>query len=90
MKRTILIAAFFAGFAAAQAQEPLSRQEALKGAFIVSVDLAAMLKTPIPTDPDVKRPVAARDGDYAALVLPESKLSADVFAKAGKEAAPVG
>ncbi len=84
------MAAFIAGLTAAQAQEQLPRQEALKYAFIVSADLPAMLKTPIPTDPDVKRPVALRDGDYGGMVLPESKLRAEVFAKAGKEAAPVG
>ena len=84
------MAAFLAAFTTIQAQEQLSRQEALKYAFIVSANLPAMLKTPIPTDPDVKRPVAARDGDYGAMVLPETKLTAGVFAKAGKEAAPVG
>ncbi|MGO8930942.1 MAG: hypothetical protein ACLQU3_29140 [Limisphaerales bacterium] len=90
MKRTILMAALIAGLTTTQAQELLSRQEALKYAFVVSADLPAMLKTPIPTDPDVKRPVAARDGNYGAMVLPETKLTADVFSKAGKEAAPVG
>ena len=84
------MAAFLAGLTTIHAQEQLSRQEALKYAFIVSANLPAMLKTPIPTDPDVKRPVAARDGDYGAMVLPETKLTAGVFAKAGKEAAPVG
>ncbi len=84
------MAALIAGLTTTQAQELLSRQEALKYAFVVSADLPAMLKTPIPTDPDVKRPVAARDGNYGAMVLPETKLTADVFSKAGKEAAPVG
>jgi hypothetical protein len=90
MKRILLMAALIAGLTNAQAQEQLSRQEALKYAFIVSADLAAMLQTPIPTDPDVKRPVALRDGDYGGMVLPESKLSAEVFSKAGKEVVPVG
>jgi hypothetical protein len=90
MKQIILMTAWIAALASAQAQEQLSRPEALKYAFIVSADLPAMLKTPIPTDPDVKRPVAVRDGDYGGMVLPETKLSAEVFAKAGKEAAPVG
>ena len=84
------MAAFLAGLTTIQAQEQLSRQEALKYAFIVSANLPAMLKTPIPTDPDVKRPVAARDGDYGAMVLPETKLSAEAFAKSGKDPAPVG
>ncbi len=84
------MAAFIAGLTTTQAQEQLSRQEALKYAFILSGDLPAMLQTPIPTDPDVKRPVAVRDGEYGGMVLPESKLNAEVFAKAGKQAVPVG
>jgi hypothetical protein len=90
MKRTILLAAFIAGLTTTQAQEQLSRQDALKYAFIVSADLPAMLKTPIPTDPDVKRPVAMRDGEYGGMVLPETKLSPEVLSKAGKDTVPVG
>jgi hypothetical protein len=78
------------GLLAVQAQEKLSRAEALQIAFFASSDLKAMLSTPIPTDPDIKRPVGVKDGDYGVMVLPETKLSADVFAKAGKEAKPVG
>jgi hypothetical protein len=84
------MAALIAGLAAAQAQEQLPRQEALKYAFADSANLAEMVRTPIPTDPDVKRPVALRDGDFGGMVLPESKLSPEVFSKASKEAAPVG
>ena len=90
MKQIIFLAALIASLAAAQAQEQLSRQDSLKYAFAVSADLAAMLKTPIPTDPDVKRPVALHDGDYGGMVLPECKLRAEVFSKASKEVAPVG
>jgi hypothetical protein len=79
-----------AGLAAAQAQGQLSRQEALKYAFVVCANLPAMLKTPIPTDPDVKRPVALRDGDYGGMVLPETKLNAAAFSRAGKDVTPVG
>jgi hypothetical protein len=68
----------------------LSRQEALKYAFFASAYLKEKLKTPIPTDPDIKRPVAVKEGDHGAMVLPEAKLSADTFAKAGKEATSVG
>ena len=90
MKRTILMAALIAGFTTTRAQEQLQRPEALKYAFILAANLPEMLKTPIPTDPDVKRPVALRDGDYGGMVLPESKLSPGVFSKAGKEVAPLG
>lgn len=87
--RILLVGTAIAGLSAAPAQEQLSRSEALRYAFIVSANLGEMLKTPIPTDPDVKRPVAARDGEYGAMVLPESKLSPAAFAKPGKEGVPV-
>ncbi len=79
-----------AGLAVARAQEQVPRETALKGAFIVSLNLKEMLNTPIPTDPDVKRPVALAHEGHGGMVLPESKLSAETFAKAGKDVSPVG
>jgi len=79
-----------AALGTARAQERLPREEALKYAFFLTADLKAMLGTPIPTDPDVKRPVAVRDGDYGGMVLPECKLSAEAIAKAGSSVVPVG
>jgi hypothetical protein len=76
--------------APATAQEQLSRAEALKYAFAVAADLGEMLKTPVPTDPDIKRPVALREGDYGAMVLPEAKLAAAALQHPGKEGIPVG
>ena len=90
MKRTLIAAVLLTGLLAVQAQEKMSREETLQIAFFTSLDLKAMLNTPIPTDPDVKRPVAMKDGDYGGMVLPEAKLSADTFANAGKEAKSVG
>jgi len=84
LKPILFVTAVIAGLSAAQAQEQLSRSEALKYAFIVSANLGEMLKTPIATDPDVKRPVAAREGEYGAMVLPETKLNLATFAKPGK------
>ena len=90
MKTTITAILLIVGLLAAQAQEQLSREEALKYAFFVSADLPEMLKTPIPTDPDVKHPVAIKDADHGGMILPEAKLSADTFANAGKDVKPVG
>jgi hypothetical protein len=90
MKRTLIAAAFLIGLLAVQAQERMPREEALKVALFVSTDLKEMLNTPIPTEPDIKRPVAIQDDDYQLMVFPEYKLSADTFAKAGKEPKPVG
>jgi RNA polymerase sigma factor (sigma-70 family) len=52
--------------------------------------LDSMLSTPIPTDPDVKRPVAVREGDYGGMVLPEAKLSADQLSGEGAQVVSVG
>jgi hypothetical protein len=71
-------------------QEQLERKEALKYAFFLSLDLKRLQGTPIPTDVDVKRVVAMREGNYGALVMPEAKLSAEVIAKAGDSVLPVG
>ena len=90
MKTTTIAALLLTGVLAVQAQERLPREEALKYAFVVSANLKEMLNTPIPTDPDVKRPVALRDGDYGGMILPETKLTADKLAKAGSEVVPVG
>ncbi len=74
----------------AASQEQLPRREALKYAFLVSTDLKTLQNTPITTDVDLKQPVALRDGDYGALILPEAKLTVDAIAKAGEQIVPVG
>ena len=74
----------------AAAQDKLPREEALKYAFLVSVDLKQLQGTPIPTDVDVKQPVAIRDGEFGGMVLPEAKLTAEVIAKAGEKIVPIG
>src|SRR5512137_1803561 len=90
MKTTMVAAVLLTAVLAVQAQERLPREEALKYAFIVSANLKEMLSTPIPTDPDVKRPVAVRDEGYGAMVLPESKLTAESLGKVGSQATAVG
>jgi hypothetical protein len=90
MRTMLTVALVLAGCCLARAQEPLPRDEALKAAFQLCHDLSKMLDTPIATDPDVKRPVGIRADDRGLMVLPESKLSLDVFAKAGADVAPVG
>ena len=90
MKNTILLTVLLAGLASAQAQQNAPREAALKAAFMLSADLKVMLGTPIPTDPDVKRPVALHEGERGGLVMPECKLSLEALAKADKEVVPVG
>lgn len=90
MKRLLLVATLLASLSRVSAQQHVPREEALKAAFLLSADLKQMLNTPIPTDPDVKRPVAVRADERGGMVLPETKLSPEVLAKAGKEVVPVG
>ena len=52
------------------AQEQLPREQALKYAFAVSVNLEQLQGTPIATDVDLKRPVVLRDGEYGGMFLP--------------------
>ena len=49
-----------------------------------------MASGPITTDVDLKQPVAVRDGDYGAMVLPEAKLTEQAIAKAGEHVVSVG
>ena len=89
--RAILAAVLFlAGLSLAPGQEALPRDEALKAAFRLCRDLPKMLDTPIPTDPDVKRPVGVHGDNRGGLILPESKLRLETVAKAGPEAAAIG
>lgn len=88
MNKTLLLSLFSLSLVAGHAQQTLPREEALKVAFILSLDLKLLLDTPIPTDPDIKRPVAIREGDRGCLLFPESKL-ADTLTRAGKDVVPV-
>ena len=89
--RVILAAVLFlTGLSVSQGQEAVPRDEALKAAFQLCRDLPTMLGTPIPTDPDVKRPVAIHAEHRGLMILPESKLSLDAVAKAGPDAAAIG
>jgi hypothetical protein len=90
MKHTLLTLTLLSTLALASAQEKLSREETLRYAFIVAGDLKQLQATPIPTDVDIKQPVAVRDGDFGGMVLPEAKLNAEAIAKAGEKVVPVG
>jgi hypothetical protein len=90
MKKTMILAALVASLAAIQAQERLPREDALKFAFYASADLKQMLNTPIATDPDVKRPVVVRDGEYGAMLLPEAKLRASTLNNANERVRSIG
>ncbi|MHC1762707.1 MAG: hypothetical protein AB9869_00165 [Verrucomicrobiia bacterium] len=90
MNKSLLMIALAASLQLTSAQEQLPREEALKLAFFASLNLEQLQGTPIPTDVDLKRPIALRDGDYGGLFLPEAKLNAEAIAKAGEKIVPVG
>ena len=90
MKHTLLTLTLLSTLALASAQEKLSREETLRYVFVFAGDLKQLQATPIPTDVDLKQPVAIRDGDFGGMVLPEAKLNADAIAKAGEKVVPVG
>ena len=90
MKRILVPLTLLAAVQIASGQEELARKDALRYAFLLSLDLKALQGTPIATDVDLKQPVAVRGGDHGALVLPEAKLSADAIAKAGTQVVSVG
>lgn len=86
----IALAAFGATSTASLAQEVLPRDEALRLAFLVAQHEPSAKTAPIQVDSDLKRPFAAHEDDYGAMVLPETKLTAATFEAAGKDVIPVG
>ena len=90
MKKCFAIIALTGILQLANAQEQLPREEALKLAFAAGLDLAQLQGTPIPTDVDLKKPIALREGEYGGLFLPEAKLNAQTIANAGEKVVPIG
>lgn len=90
MKLPLIALTLGTAFNHLSAQEQLPREEALKYAYAVSVNLDQLQGTPIATDVDLKRPVVLRDGEYGGMFLPEAKLTAETIAKAGGKVAPIG
>lgn len=72
------------------AQEQLPREQALKYAYAVSLNLEQLQGTPIATDVDLKRPVVLSDGEYGGMFLPEAKLTAETIANAKDKVVPIG
>jgi hypothetical protein len=75
---------------AVQAQDQLSRKEALKYAFVLCADLKNLQSTAITTDVDIKQPAGVKAGGAGAMVLPEAKLSQESLSKAGDQVVPLG
>jgi len=90
MKKTLIALTLVTTLQTALAQEYLSREETLKYAFLVSLNLPQLTGTPLATDVDVKRAVAMRDGEYGAMVLPEAKLASEALTQPDHTPVAVG
>ena len=90
MKQTIIALTLITMVQCAVAQERLSREEALKYAAVVGLNAKQLQGTPIPSNVDLKQPVAIRDGEFAGMVLPEAKLTAEALSQAGDKVIPIG
>lgn len=88
---SLVVAVLGSTLASALAQEVLSREEAMKYAFLVAQHEPSASQSPIAVDSDLKRAFGAHEDEYGALVLPETKLSPATFeSAAGRDIIPVG
>lgn len=83
-------AAVAASALAAQAQEILPREEAMKLALVATLAAPSTADAPIQVDADLKRPLAGHDEEFGLLILPETKLNAAALEAAGKTPVPLG
>ncbi len=79
------------GFASAglQAQEAIPRDELLKASYLLWNAAGKLDDLALKVDVDIKNPFGLAKGDIGMVVIPETKL-ADVLAKAGETALPLG
>ncbi len=73
----ILTLTVLASLQVASAQEKLPREEALRYANAVSRQAKLSTGTPLTTDVDLQQPVAIREDDYGAMLLPQKSLNAE-------------
>jgi len=90
MKHSLVTLALLLTLQLAFAQEKLSREEALTYARAATATTNQPGVAPIFTDVDPQQPVAIRDDEYSALVLPQKDLNAESISKAGETLVPVG
>jgi hypothetical protein len=90
MKRILILLALTAPLQWVNAQERLSRDEALKYSALIGADTKQLTGTPIPTRVDLQQPVALHEGSYGALVLPQARLTPEALAKATDKVVPLG
>ncbi len=91
MRNMIAAAAVLLLAGAALAQERVPAEDAQKAGKLLA-EQSAKLEMPVQVkvEPDADKACAFHASRVAALVMPDKKLTADVFAKAGKDVVPVG
>lgn len=92
VSNTLTLAALLAclGLPAAQAQDRLSRDEALRYSELVGTAQNEVKKAPCAAEVNLKQPVAVRDGEYGLMLLPAAKLPADLAKTVGADPVPIG
>lgn len=90
MKNAIIALILGGAVQLATAQEQVSREEALKVALLTHCDLTPLATLPVRVDADLKYPFALRAGEYGAMILPETKLTAEALVRAGRDPVPLG
>ncbi len=90
MKTTLTLLTLGLSLSLAEAQEKVSREDALAVAEAVGADATRLRGTPITTDVDLEKPVAVRDEQYGGMVLPQKGLTNETLSGTGKEAVAIG
>jgi hypothetical protein len=72
------------------AQERVPQEDAQKAARILSESAAAQTDLAFKPAGDLDKPRGIKADEVGLIVIPESKLTSDALAKAGKEPVPVG
>lgn len=90
MMRITLLVAALVGATVTHAQDRLTKDEASRYAELVGAVQTHLKDGPLVTEADLKRPVALRDGEYGALILPDARLTAEKLTQVGADVVPLG
>lgn len=90
MKKTLLLLSLISVASSMCAQELLSRDETKQYADLTHRDPKLLEKTPIKITADLDKAIAAREGEYGGMVVPDRGLTAEALAKVEGNVLPVG
>jgi hypothetical protein len=90
MKRLFGAAMIVLVIGVASAEERIPAEEAEKIAKLITGFASKEADLPFKTDLDTSAPFAMKEGERAAMIIPDKKLTVDTLAKAGKDVVPVG